>query len=32
MHDRTAFTGFYMAVWKLFFLEYVFVALASVAG
>jgi homogentisate phytyltransferase / homogentisate geranylgeranyltransferase len=31
IHDRVAFTGFYMAVWKLFFLEYVFVALACVA-
>jgi homogentisate phytyltransferase/homogentisate geranylgeranyltransferase len=32
VHDRAAFTGFYMAVWKLFFLEYVFMALACLAG
>jgi homogentisate phytyltransferase/homogentisate geranylgeranyltransferase len=32
VHDRTAFTGFYMAIWKLFFLEYAFMALACVAA
>jgi homogentisate phytyltransferase/homogentisate geranylgeranyltransferase len=30
--DPAAFTRFYMGVWKLFFLEYAFVALAVVAG
>jgi homogentisate phytyltransferase/homogentisate geranylgeranyltransferase len=30
--DREAFTRFYMGVWKLFFLEYAFVALAVVAA
>jgi homogentisate phytyltransferase/homogentisate geranylgeranyltransferase len=32
VHDRVAFTGFYMAVWKLFFLEYAFVALACLTA
>ena len=31
-HDRASFTGFYMGVWKLFFLEYALVPLAAVLG
>ena len=30
--DPSVFTRFYMRVWKLFFLEYVLVALACLAG
>jgi homogentisate phytyltransferase/homogentisate geranylgeranyltransferase len=32
VRDRESFTGFYMGVWKLFFLEYALVPLAAVLG
>jgi homogentisate phytyltransferase/homogentisate geranylgeranyltransferase len=31
-HDRISFTGFYMRVWQLFFLEYLIVPLSCLAG